>query len=196
MRVLVDFDGVCARTADFVCAVFTASGYPLTSKDLHDWDWMKGNPEHERLFQSAYDVLDALPHVRASLEPYDNDTAAALGVLSNRYEVDIVTANEARAAPGIHAWLERQGIGDRDIFVRCVGREFPDKTSLGYQVIIDDNPGLAAKCSVVRRWRDWPDCLRLVRLAELAWLDGRLTGPFLALANTRWNTHIENKGEL
>lgn len=196
MRVLCDFDGVLARTTDFVCAVVTAAGYPYTAKEVREWDWAKRNPDLERVFQSAYDILDALPHHRAALAPYDEHTGAAFAVLSQRHDVDVVSANEAVAEPGIHEWLDANVLNAGDVLVRCIGRHGPDKTTLGYDVILDDNPTLAPKCAIVRRWRTWVDCLRLVRLVEIAHNEGRLNGTVLLLANTRWNESITDKGEL
>lgn len=198
LRVAWDFDGTLARVNDFACAVMTAMGHPRTTKQLVHYNSVRETPEMERAFWVAYDVLDAQPYVRGALRPYDQTTAAVLSTAATAYDVDIVSANESDALPGIGEWLHRNapaayaGIGN----IRCIGRTAPSKATLGYDVIVDDSPKLADECPVVRRWRNSLELLQLLWQAEARKKAGTLRGPVLLLANARWNEQIEDKGEL
>jgi hypothetical protein len=194
-RILLDFDGTMARVNDFACAVMTALGFPLTTRDLRTYDSVRQTPEMERAFWTAYDILDAMPNVRAALEPYDENTGPALEILAASHMVDVVTANEPVAECGIRAWLNKNA-PNAFALVRCLGRHSPSKATLGYDIIIDDSPNLANECQIIRRWRTWPEVVGLVQHAAESIQAGRARGPILLLANARWNESVEDKGEL
>lgn len=193
MRVALDFDGVLARTTDFVCAVMTAGGFPCKAQDVHGWDTLQATPARTRAFHSAYEILDALPNIRAALEPYDAQMPGNLVAISHRFNVEIVSANEARAADGINAWLQRHAWAAASLPVRCIGRNAPSKATLGYDVLVDDNPTLADEVAVVRRWRTSTELYRLLLEVERAKAAGRMPGTVLLLGNTRWNGEVPDK---
>jgi len=197
-RIAIDFDGTLARVNDFACAVLTALGHPRTARDLLTYGHVRETPEMERAFWAAYDILDAMPHIRAALEPYDSDAGIHLTHIVKRYpRTRVVSANEPIAAYGIHRWLNRVAPVASltlDTRVHCIGRHGPSKATLGYDILIDDSPGLAADCPVVRRWRSWSELPDLVDRAARAVHAGAVRGPVLLLANARWNEDVEDRG--
>ena len=198
MKILLDFDGTCARVADFTCAVMTALGHPLTASDLSHYDSVRTTPERERAFWAAYDIMDSFPRVREALEPYDENTVAVLTYLIGRYpSIEVVTANDRQAFLGIAQWF-RKNLGDAGwrIAVHTTGRRGPNKATLGYDVLIDDAPSLAAHCPIVRRWRSWLEVPELLARVAAAKEAGRIVGPVLLLANARWNEDVQDKGDL
>lgn len=199
LRVAVDFDGTLARVNDFACAVMTAQGFPRTTRDLRDYNSVRETPAAERAFWVAYDILDQQPRIRAALEPYDCVTAEALWGICNRWgpNVHIVSANAEAAKPGILSWMWANAPAIAwKLGYRCLGRQGPSKATLGYDVLIDDSPKLAAECPIVRRFRSWGEVYELIDAVEKARRRGHLPGPVLLLANARWNESIEDKGEL
>lgn len=196
-RILVDYDGTMARVNDFACVVMTALGFPRTARDLTTYDSVRETPAAERAFWTAYDILDAAPHVRASLQPYDDGTVRALEdlVLAGDF-VQIVTANEASAGEGIAAWLDaRSPLLYQNLPIRCLGRHAPSKATLGYDIIIDDSPRLADECPTVKRFRAWTEVPGLVARAKRAINAGAAQRPILLLANARWNGAVQDRGE-
>ena len=198
LRIGWDFDGTLARVNDFACAVMTALGFPRTTKELVHYNSVRETPEMERAFWAAYDVLDAQPLVRENLAPYDDMTGSVLSTAASTYDVDLVTANDERALLGICLWLRRNApLAYRDLkAIRIIGRVAPSKATLGYDVLVDDSPKLAADCPVIRRWRSSIELLQLLWQVEGRKRAGTLHGPVLLLANARWNEDIQDKGEL
>jgi 5'(3')-deoxyribonucleotidase len=142
MKVALDLDGVLADIHETVrLDVSVVLGLPLYYNDCKSWHWLTdyyGYMENEswEYYRNVW-----AEHNPSDIKPVEPDVAYLTQQLCCLGEVDIVTAHEDSARSNILDWLYINGV----FFNTLKMHGYNDKSTLDYDVFIDDYPKTISK---------------------------------------------------
>ncbi len=137
MKIAVDLDGVLAEPMNLWCKLYNERHHThLTLKDIKQWDV----PNLLNITQDEfYRTLDEAWMRWEEVPPTEENLPKKVEAVSHYGDIDIVTGRTEQTVKVCTKWLEHQAI-KYDKFVRV--DTTPQKTTLGYDVYIDDAPRL------------------------------------------------------
>lgn len=133
LKIALDLDGVLADSISVWLAIWNASkGSSLKLEDVKCWDFWKElgitSSEFHRIFYEAWKNWK-------SIQPTEPNIVHKVIMLEELGKVDIVTSRPKNTRLYVLKWLEKHGLGNKDVvFVKS------DKSKLDYDVYIDDSP--------------------------------------------------------
>ncbi|MEM1991939.1 MAG: hypothetical protein QXY58_04825 [Nitrososphaerota archaeon] len=169
MKIALDLDGVLADSISVWLMIWNASkGSSLALEDVKCWDFWKElgitSGEFHRIFYKAWKNWKLI-------QPTEPNLVSKVIMLEELGRVDIVTSRPKNTRTYVLKWLERHGLGNKNIvFVKS------NKSELDYDVYIDDSPINAEEIASAgkyvalydRPWnRDVKDTDRIKRVTNL-----------------------------
>ncbi|MCL7387994.1 MAG: hypothetical protein LZ170_05375 [Thaumarchaeota archaeon] len=158
LKIALDLDGVLADSISVWLAIWNAlKGSSLKLEDVKSWDFWKElgitSGEFHRIFYKTWKNWQLIP-------PTEPDLVSKVSMLEELGKVDIVTSRPKNTREYVLKWLERHGLGKKNIlFVKS------NKSELDYDVYIDDSPVNAEEIASVGKYvalydRPWNKCVK------------------------------------
>lgn len=159
---LIDVDGVIARTHVPIIALTRERGHDVCMEDISAWDWGRFKDitgySIKECINLVYEVWERDP---SAIPLMDGAIVSVTNYLLKKYDAEIVTANHVSA---VKPWLEQNGICT-DYFRQSVEKDG------GYTVFVEDNPTLEVNGHVLllrdQPWNRDMDAPRFYHSSEL-----------------------------
>jgi uncharacterized HAD superfamily protein len=177
-KIVLDLDGTLADVSSAILGqVSLDSRRPVTLADVNRWNWLEPLGLGEEYFRKTYaELWERYP--TEAFQPYERRVDEYVAELCNDNIVDIATGHDESSRPAVAKWLELHKIPYDNLVMLGSWQSRQSKSDILCNIVIDDDPSLAAKIATnpkERRMflfdqlynRDVPECSVVIRVRSL-----------------------------